>query len=87
MVFPVEASCLELATFLELDDRLIDPLDGDRLIEALDDDRSSEFRDDVRLIDPLDVDADEPLDCAAEPLDCAVDDSPAQFGALFVQIS
>lgn len=87
VVLPLVASCLELATFLELDDRLIDPLDGDRLMEELDDDRSSEFRDEVLLIDPFDVDAAEPLCCAADdPLDCA-EDPPAQFGAYFVQIS
>lgn len=76
---PLTAACLELATFLELDERLIDPLDADRLMEELDDDLSSEFLDEVRLIDPLDVDEAEPLDCA--------DDPPAQLGAYFVQVS
>lgn len=76
---PLTAACLELATFLELDERLIDLLDAERFREELDDDRSREFLDEVRLIVPLDVDEADPLNCAAEP--------PGQFGAYFVQIS
>lgn len=75
----LSGACRELATFLELDERLIDRLDAERFREEPDDDRSREFRDEVRLIDPLDVDEADPLDCAANP--------PAQLGAYFVQIS